>query len=194
MSAHSGGPRTLDASSVISLLAIETELARAILSARGGAFVVTTEVMAEVQRDPRVPGQPASTRLKMLSDSLIERVTLGPSIAERFVELSALPKMGNGEASVLAYAEAMSGIAVLDDDDGRSGLVRVELEWTIDLLLHDLARQRIGAKQLADAVHDAGKLGRMRFPAHRRNEVIALIGEERARECPGLRRAFRRAR
>lgn len=192
MTARSGSLRVLDASALINLLAVETVVARAILGACGGAFVITDEVAREVLRDPRDPSQPVSIRLAELSARLIDRVSLGPTLADRFVELT-MKSMGDGEASVLAYAEAANGIAVIDDNDGRSALISVDLEWSIDLFLHARTRGRIAEKQVADAVYDAGRLARMRFPIRCHGEAIALIGEERARQCPGLRRAFRRS-
>lgn len=191
MSGHRGALRVLDASALINLLAVETELMRAILIACGGRFAVTENVAREVLRDPRETRQPASLRLAKLGAEIIDHVTLGPALADRFVELT-MQNMGDGEASTLAYAEAVEGRAVIDDNDGRGVLVNAQLEWSIDLFLHPRTREQIAAEQLAAAIYDAGRLARMRFPPTSHSEVVALVGEDRARQCPGMRRAFRR--
>lgn len=183
--------RVLDASALINVLAVETELARAILSSCGGQFVITAEVASEVLIDPRERRQPVAARLDKLCRGLIERVTLDATVADRFVELTMA--MGDGEASVLAYAEHTGGIAVIDDADGRGPLATAPLEWSIDLFLDANVRERVGTPKLADSIYDAGTLARMRFPTNRHAEVIALLGEERARHCPGLQRTLRRA-
>lgn len=181
--------RVLDASVLINLLAIETDIARAILTACGGGFVVTTQVAAEVLRDPRDPNIRASQRIAELSSNLIESVSLPPPTLDRFVDLSC--SMGDGEASVLAYAEVAGGIAVVDDRDARHSLLEIPREWSVDVLLHPNVRRSVDADLLAAAVFDAATLARMRVPARRQPEVAALIGEDRARLCPGLSRLFR---
>jgi hypothetical protein len=62
------GPRVLDASVIINLLAIEAQLATQILRARGGEFIVAARVIErEVLDDPRDRARPAEERVIPLS-------------------------------------------------------------------------------------------------------------------------------
>ena len=189
------GPRVLDASVVLNLLAIEQDVAKQILSAHDARFMVAARVIdREVLEDPRDRDRPARPRFDALAaGGTIDIVALGePSIA-RFVDLAF--DMDDGEAATIALAEHVDGIAVLDDGSARkvAGLYQQRLEWTVDVLLHGTVVTALGQNVLAAAVYDALRLGRMRVPEHILRKVIGLVGIDRARECPSLpRRALDR--
>lgn len=176
--------RVLDSSALMNLLALETATVRAILASCGGRFIVPDAVQREVRKD--------AAHLEKLALDVLEMVDLQDEHLDRFVELAF--GMGDGEASVLAYAESVGGIAVVDDGDAHLAFSPVPIEWTIDLMLHERVRRHLRPEVLGDAVYRAGTVGRMRFPQRRWNDSIEILGAARARECPGLRRALRGGR
>jgi hypothetical protein len=178
---------------LINLLAVEPELARMVLRAHGAPFLVTSVVVQrEIIRDPRSAGNPIRPRLLHLFSDLVVEVDLDCNAVGRFVGLAG--KLGDGEAATLAHAEVIGAVAVLDDVSARVAAVArtIPVEWTTDLLLDVEVVRALGEVNLADALHDALRFGRMRVPDHHRDAVVELVGEDRCRACPSL--SWRRPR
>ncbi len=182
--------RVLDASVVINLLAVETGLARALLRATPGTYVVTNKVRQhEVLFDPRDRTSPATEPFRRLAaDELIREVSIAGVADEDFVNFA--EDLGDGESATLAYAKHAHCIAVLDDAAAlraarRSG---VQVEWTADLFLSSDAARVLGKDRCTSALYDALRFGRMRIPPARLDEVVELLGREWASQCPSIPR------
>jgi predicted nucleic acid-binding protein len=110
---------------------------------------------------------------------------------ELFANLSCgAPSLDDGEAATIAIAACRGFRAVLDERKGRARATELISgqgpSWSLDLLRHPSVVQSLGECKVADAVYLALRDGRMRIPAERGDEVVALIGQARALECPSL--------
>jgi hypothetical protein len=117
---------------------------------------------------------------------------------EMFHELtSTSPSMDDGEAATIAVAAARDLLPVIDEKRGRaraSILMKARVPgWSLDLFRHPTAIALLGDHSAVQALYLALRDGRMRIPSESANDVIALIGMERSRECiclPGYRERF----
>ena len=82
-------------------------------------------------------------------------------------------------------------VAIIDEREGDADLRRAlprlgQLLTTVDVLLHPEVRLKLGERPFADAIFAALRDARMAvFPRHF-DEVVRLIGPERAAQCPSL--------
>ena len=180
----------LDAGVLINLLAIKAEVARAILQARGAEYyVVARAIDRELIENYCVRGITVREGFDMLAaGGVIRLASLGDESIDRFVELATV--IDDGEAATVAYAEHIRGTAVLDGVPGDHliDIASVDIERTVDLLMHRSAIDMLGRQVVADAVFDALRFVRMRVPVTALNQVVDLIGIERAATCPSLSR------
>lgn len=110
---------------------------------------------------------------------------------ELFATLSGgSPSLDDGEAATIAIAASRGFRAVVDERKGRTraaALVgEVEPGWSLDILRHPMVMQSLGEHPAADAVYLALRHRRMRIPAECGDEIVKLIGRERALVCSCL--------
>jgi len=103
---------------------------------------------------------------------------------------SGSPSLDDGEAATIAIAVRRGFRALIDERKGRARAAALmddkEPGWSLDLLLHPIVVESLGAHLVADAVYLALRFGRMRIPPERGDQVVKLIGLERALECTCL--------
>jgi len=180
----------LDASGILNLLAVDTSLARRILLAHECQVAVSDVVLdKEVLRYPRDGGLPVQEYVeRLMSDGLILRHPIDARTIDRYVELAG--PLGDGESATIAIAGFSGGTACLDDQRainvGREGGVRTCP--TIEVIAHQRVLHAVGKEDLAIAVFDALRFGRMRVPNEYLDLVLELLGPERASACPSLPR------
>lgn len=117
---------------------------------------------------------------------------------ELFFELtSASPSLDDGEAATIAVAKMRKYLPVIDERRGRgraSGLMTEnEPGWSLDLFRHPASIAALGDDASEEALFLGLRDGRMRIAPERVQDVMAIIGEKRARECtclPGYRKLF----
>ena len=110
---------------------------------------------------------------------------------ELFTTLSGgSPSLDDGEAATIAIAANRAFRAVRDARKGRARAAALmdgeEPGWSVGLLQQPSVVQSLGQHLAADAIYLALRYGRMRIPAECSDSVVALIGQERARECTCL--------
>lgn len=132
-------------------------------------------------------------------ERLVERhiVTVTDFTDEEFELFGQLiSDLDDGEAATIAIASRRQFVPVIDERKGRARaniLVTLEPSWSLDLLRHPSIIASLGDGNAIEALYLALRDGRMRIPHDRAEEVITLIGEQRARECtclPGYRARF----
>jgi len=185
-----------DSSTVINLIA--TGCAPTIIRAIPNP-IVAVEVIPDELDTGRQRGRLHAERLKELVGSRdIEIVKLSDAGWQHFETLVVGPAeqtLDDGEAATIAYAADCGAVAILDEKKGtRLSTIRfpgVGVITTVDLLLHPQVRLSLGAQQFSDAVFAALRDARMAvFPRHV-DEIVRLIGLERAALCPSLPKACR---
>lgn len=95
--------------------------------------------------------------------------------------------LDDGESATIAIAINRSFLPTIDERKGRSKLntMKPDLEpaWSLDLFRHPLVVSQLGPTISENAIYLAMREGHMRIPEERAEEIIALIGEKRAKEC-----------
>lgn len=189
-------PLVADSSTVINLVA--TGCAPSIIRAIPNP-IVAVEVIPDELDTGRQRGRLHAERLKELVASRhIEIVKLSDAGWQHFETLVVGPAeqtLDDGEAATIAYAADCGAVAILDEKKGtRLSALRfpaVGVITTVDLLLHPEVRLSLGDQQFSDAVFAALRDARMAVFPHHANEVVRLIGLERAALCPSLPKGFK---
>ena len=185
-----------DASTIINLIA--TGSARVILAALPNRVVVVDVVPGELETG-RARGRETWDRLQDLAaGGVLEIVPLGEGAALYFEDLvigPAAATLDDGEAATIAYAVANGSTALIDERKATRICAErfpdLRIACTVDVLIHQDVQRRLGPDLLSDAVFRALRDGRMGVFPHHLEWVVALIGEERAAQCPSLPRRTR---
>lgn len=189
-------PQVADASVVINLIA--TGCAPSIVRALPGRLVVVDVVSSELEAG-RLRGRHESDRLsELVAAGLVEIVKLGEIATQYFEELivgSAAATLDDGEAATIAYAVETTGTVLIDERKANricaERFPELRIGCTVDILTHPEVQRHLGARALANAVFNALQEGRMRVFPHHLDEIVRLIGRERAALCQSLPRSVR---
>ena len=191
-----GGLVVADTSVVINLNA--TGCAARILAALPFRMVVTDFVQSELQEDRRSGRQDAALLAELVAASHIQIVSLGEAGQRVFGDLvigPATETLDDGEAATIAYAEEHGIVPVIDERKARRICVQrfalLRPLSTVDLFAHADVAASLGRDTLANAVFQALQTARMRVLPPHIDWVVALIGVDRARQCPSLPRSAR---
>lgn len=195
--ADSGIPLVADASAIINLNG--SGAAEQILQLVPHPFVVVRQAVKELE-DGRNRGHSDADRLAQLIDNGHVEVRdlgkLGSGIFESLVSGATLQTLDDGEAASIALAVEINGIVVIDERKAMtlcgSRFPSLEVVSTSCLLVHEQIQSGLGERNLADAVFGALQSARMRVPTELVEQVVALIGRDRALLCPSLPRSARR--
>jgi len=117
---------------------------------------------------------------------------------EIFLDLiSGSSSLDDGEAATIAITKSRELFPIIDERKGRARAFALtagqEPGWSLDLLRHPQVISALGNENSVDALYRALRVGRMRIPVNVVDDVIAIIGVRRARECtcfPGYRARF----
>lgn len=134
----------------------------------------------------------------LVAAEIVTLVTLTDAEYRIFFDLTSIsPSLGDGEAATIAIAVSRSMRPVIDERRGRTMASRLMQSltpyWSLDLFRHPTVIAALGNQLAIEAVYHALIEGRMRIPAECADDVIALIGMERSRDCtclPGYRERF----
>jgi predicted nucleic acid-binding protein len=189
-------PLVADTSTVINLIA--TGCARTILGALPNPIVVVDVILGELDTG-RSRGRVHADRFQEIIDAghvgIVSLSDTGWMHFEMLVAGVAQETLDDGEAATIAYAAEHGAVAILDEKKGTricaSRFPALNSISTVDVLLHPKVRESLGDGALADAVFSALRDARMAVFPHHLNDVMRLIGPERASQCPSLPTAAR---
>jgi len=192
----SGHCLVADASVVINLNA--TERATDIIKALPNTLFVTENAFGELKTGLR-NGHNDAEKLRALIDSGVVRVaalgTASDIIYDSLIEGAAERTLDDGEAATIAYAYHCNGIAVIDERKARSicasRFPKLAILSSVDLLLHKSVERELGRDGQIEAIVAALRCARMRVPQENMDDLVALIGHERAASCNSLPKAAR---
>jgi predicted nucleic acid-binding protein len=103
--------------------------------------------------------------------------------------VSGSPSLDDGEAATVAVAASRNLFAIIDDKKGRKGALsrtKEEAGSSLDLFRHTAVLANLGNMHALEALFRSLRDARMRIATERAEEVIALIGIDRAKECKSL--------
>ena len=180
-----------DTSFVINLNA--TGFSDRIIKAMPNLFAVTEEVIREL-KDGSDDGHDDYGKLQdLIGMGLVNSASLGElgeNVYLSLIEGSAIRTLGDGEASTIAYAAEIGGIAIIDDKKAekicQEKFPHVSVVATFDLLTQSAVEKTLGEKRHKEAIYNALRLARMRIPARRQEHAVKLIGKNLAKRCPSL--------
>jgi predicted nucleic acid-binding protein len=184
-------PLVADTSTVINLIA--TGCARPILEALPNPIVVVEVILGELNTG-RSRGRVHADRFQeIIDEGYVAIVSLGDAgwmHFEMLVAGAAQETVDDGEAATIAYAAEHGAVAILDEKKGTricaSRFPDLNSISTVDVLLHPKVRESLGDGAFVDAVFAALRDARMAVLPHHLDEVLQLIGPERAGQCPSL--------
>lgn len=189
-------PLVADTSTVINLIA--TGCAKTILGALPNPIVVVDVILGELDTG-RSRGRVHADRFQeIINSGDVAIVSLGDTgwiHFETLVAGAAQETVDDGEAATIAYAAEHLAVVILDEKKGTricaARFPDLNIISTLDILLHPKVRESLGDGAFADAVFAALRDARMAvFPQHL-DEVLRLIGPDRAVQCPSLPTAAR---
>lgn len=104
--------------------------------------------------------------------------------------VSGSPSLGDGEAATIAISICQRHLPIIDERKGRL-LAQAHLfgkcpGWSLDLFRHPRVVAALGTTEAVDALYLALRDGRMRIHEDRCDEVVSLVGVQRALECTSL--------
>lgn len=189
----------IDASVLINVLG--TGESEAVLSALARPILIASAAYREVKRDP-LTGSAASTGLAALeSRGLLSRCDLDGVGTQHMVALigaTGSDALDDGEAATIALGARRGCCVVIDEARGRriaNGVpIAAGILGTMDILACDDVRRALGDTRFQAAILSAARFARMRFPIECGEWVETLLGENTARELPGLRAYYRSRR
>ncbi len=186
-SVHS--PLILDTSVLINLHASRHGVQ--VLTAIPNEILVPDPVAAELENERRRAGGEERFVRSLSEQGIVSRVLLSDkeyTIFEKIV--TGTKSLDDGEASAIAVAVSRHGIAVIDERKGRnvakSLMPDIVPAWSIDLFMHPNVRSKLGEKEFGDAIFLALRNGHMRIHEECCNNVVKIIGKERAIQCTCL--------
>ena len=189
-------PLILDTSVLINLHACK--YGERILTSIPNDVVVSAIVAGELEHETsRQNGEHRFLR-DLVTGGIVTLASMTDAEYEIFHELaSTSPSLDDGEAATIAIAAARHFLPVIDERRGRSRASMLMTTrtpaWSLDLFRHPTVIAVIGDQPALEALYLALRDGRMRIPAESGDDVIALIGMERSRDCsclPGYRDRF----
>jgi predicted nucleic acid-binding protein len=191
-----GASLVADASVIINING--TGHAADIIKAIPQPFLVTDNACIELEAGANRGHQDYARLLELVDAGIVRRVSLGAAgmkVYESLIDGSTVRTLDDGEAATIAYAHEVSGIALIDERKARSlcaeSFPNLGIVMTVELLMHDVITTALGAERQADAVANALMKARMQVPHPHAERVRALIGPERAAQCPSLPRLAR---
>lgn len=186
------GTVVADASVLINLNA--SGHAKTIIAASCGVLYATTNAYAEVLDGERLGYSDARSMRELEGAGMLRLVTLNEAdepIYRSLIEGSALQTLDDGEAATVAHAVANGGIALIDEKKAQricgQRFPGTTVVTTADLMLHHRVATALGDHHVG-AIHAALVAARMHVPRHLIGEVVAMLGDDRAMECPSLPR------
>jgi predicted nucleic acid-binding protein len=189
-------PLVADSSTVINLIA--TGCAPTIIKAVPNPIVVVDVIPGELDTG-RQRGRVHADRLQeLVASGHIEIVTLSDNgwlNFETLVAGPALQTLDDGESATISYAVERGAVAIIDERKGTrlcsSRFPALGVVSTVDVLLHPEVRNKLGDAAFSDAVFAALRDAKMAVFPRQLEEVVGIIGLERAMQCPSLPKRFR---
>lgn len=153
-------------------------------------------IIAQIAADELKIGTPEREFLDDLVTSHLVQLT-ELTDAEYLKYESLITTLDDGESATIAFSIARQIFPFIDERKGRAKAIAchavLDPGWSLDILRHPNAVTALGSPTDTHAVYLALKEGRMRIPEARVNDVISLIGRQRASECvslPNYKRLF----
>ena len=187
-------PLVLDTSVLINLHA--STYGERILDALPHDIIAPKEVAAELENETSKAGGEHSFLHNLVAKGDVQIIAMDEVEKEFFERLAV--SLDDGESATIAIAQNRNMQPVLDERKGRAKAARTMPRrtpgWTLDLLRHPNVLAQLGNDDAVEALYLALRVGQMRIDEEHCDDVVALIGINRAKECtslPNYKRRFK---
>ena len=186
-------PLVLDTSVLINLHACT--YGERILTALPHDIIVPEVVAKELKHETsKAQGEHGFLR-NLATDAKVQITAMTEAEEEIFIQLVTVPSsLDDGEAATIAIATARNFLPVLDEKKGRTKATDLAPHripgWSLDLIRHPSVLHNLCDEEVTNALYLALRDGRMRIPEEHCDDVVKIIGTDRAVECtclPGYR-------
>ena len=188
-----------DTSALINLNA--TGCAPAILKALPSRVMVTEAVLMELDQARSRGRTDAEQTAKLISHDLVgigQLGEVGQECLEGLVVGRTTETLDDGEASSIALAVELAGIAVVDEKKARricsERYPTLRVACSVDILCHPNVEAALGQAEVRRAVLQCLQVARMNVAAEYLEWVVELIGADQVEDCKSLPGSVRRAR
>jgi predicted nucleic acid-binding protein len=187
--ANNASPLIIDTSVLINLHA--SQQGERILGAIPNEIIVPQPVVGELDHQTSKINGESHFINTLISAGKVQQTELSEKEFELFEQMVAgSTSLGDGEAASIALAVNRNLVAVIDDRKGRNHaqnlMVSMHLGWSIDLFLHPIVKSELGEDEAAEAIYSALRKGRMRIHEDHCDQVVNVIGVQRALACTSL--------
>jgi predicted nucleic acid-binding protein len=151
------------------------------------------QVIVEIKREPDIQIDRDAELIDLIKDGLI---TVSEAIGEAdalALALAGAPSpndLDDGEAYAIAYAVVLGAAIGIDERKGRRIISerwpKLNAHFSLELIESAVCAAQLTADERTTFIFSALRHARMRVPAGRRADMIALIGKKRARMCSSL--------
>lgn len=194
--AESEQPVILDTSVLINLHACG--YGERILTALPNKVLITHVVAEELQHETSRRNGECGFLNDIVDSSVASLIELTDKELDLFFQLtSGSLSLDDGEAATISAAIIQNALPVIDERKGRARALALmkmaEPGWSLGILRHPVVIERLGEEAANDALYFALRDGRMRIPIESVDQVVEIIGRDRAIECmclPGYRERF----
>ncbi len=182
-------PLVLDTSVLINLHACT--YGACILKAFPNDILIPETVATELENETSKARGEHSFLHNLADDGTVDIVAMTNDEVKRFGQLiTGTSSLDDGEAATIAIATMRDFLPVIDEKKGRAKATEIAPHripcWSFDLLRHPSVLDHLHDEEATNALYLALHNGRMRIPEESCNDVVNLIGIERALECPCL--------
>lgn len=182
-------PLVLDTSVLINLYASTCGVE--ILSALPNEILVPEIVVSELEHETSKKNGEHQFIQELVASKNVRLIGLDQREYDVFEGLvSGTPSLDDGEAATIAIAACRRCLPVIDEKKGRqqaqAHIPDKQPGWSIDLIRHPEATAKLGAALSIDALYFALRDGRMRIHESHCDQVVSLIGIQRALKCKSL--------
>ena len=190
-------PLVLDTSVLINLHA--STYGERILDALPHDIIVSKEVAAELDNETSKAGGEHNFLHNLVAKGDVQIIAMDEAEFYFFTTLVSSPfSLDDGESATIAIAQNRNMQPVLDERKGRAKAARAMPRrtpgWTLDLLRHPSVLAQLSDADAVEALYLALLVGQMRIAEEHCDDVVALIGINRAKECTSLPNYKRRCK
>ena len=184
-------PLVLDTSVLINLHA--SRCGGRILDALPNPIIVPEIVAAELEHETSKTKGEQQFIQDLVATRKVRLVVLNKPEYRSFGRLvSGNRSLGDGEAATIVIAVCRRLFPIIDERRGRqqaqAHLSGEHPGWSLDLFRHPRVVADLGAREAVDSLYFALRDGRMRIHEAHCDQVVSLIGVQRALECSSLPR------
>jgi predicted nucleic acid-binding protein len=182
-------PLVLDTSVIINLHA--STFGEQILSALPNGVLVPQIVVQELEHETSYLNGEYWFILDLIANGKVHLAILEEREYELFEEMiSTSPSLDDGEAATIAIAACRGFVPVIDEKKGRARakdfIPNQAPAWSLDLFRHAQVVAALGEADSIHCLHLALRDGRMRIHSNHCEQVVKLIGVQRALFCVSL--------